>query len=360
MSNTFGDNIKITLFGESHGEAVGAVLDSVEAGTVIDEGFIEKQLLKRSPSSFADLATRRREKDNFRIISGVYGGRATGAPICILIENKDHDSTVYEKNGSVMRPSHADYTAHIKYRGFEDLRGGGHFSGRLTAPLTAAGAIALKKLREMNIEIVTHIKSCGDISDRDFGDIEKDKILLNEKIPAVLDDDFVEKLSEKIHIAAKNGDSIGGILETVITGLPAGTGEPWFDTLEGKIALSVFSVPAVKGIEFGDGFLFSGASGSQVNDSLRYDGNGNVFTVTNHNGGINGGISNGMPVIFRTVIKPTPSVSLPQDTIDIVKKENTKIQIEGRHDAAVFLRAPVIIDSAAALAVLDLLTENER
>lgn len=359
MSNTFGDNVKITLFGESHGKAVGAVLDGIKPGTEIDEGFIESQLLRRSPSFFEALATERKEDDSFEIISGVLGGKATGTPICFLIRNKDVKSSDYESLSGVMRPSHADYTSYIKYKGFADNRGGGHFSGRLTAPLVAAGAVALDELNKRGIEILTHIKSCINISDRDFGDINTDEeILSNEKI-AALDSDFREKLGKKIKEASKDGDSLGGILETAVYGLEAGVGEPWFDTLEGNIAKIVFSVPAVKGIEFGDGFMLSQSYGSEANDSFYYDENGKVRTRTNHNGGINGGISNGMPVVFRTVIKPTPSISKKQKTIDIINRENTEIEINGRHDPAVFLRAPVIINCAAALAVLDLLKDGE-
>lgn len=347
--------MRLTLFGESHSEVIGAVLEGIKPGIDVDSDFIEKQLVRRSPASFSSLATKRREEDRLKIVSGVFGGKTTGAPICFLIENTDVDSSVYESMHGIMRPSHADYTAYVKYDGFADYRGGGRFSGRLTAPVTAAGALALGMLREKGIDIVTHIKSCGALSDRDFSDIKADKALLEKKNIAVLDDNFGEKLSETIQNIAKTGDSIGGILETVITGLPAGVGEPYFDTLEGIISHAVFSVPAVKGIEFGDGFMFSGKTGSQSNDALRYDENKNIYTETNHSGGINGGISNSMPVIFRTVIKPTPSVALKQKTIDVLRRENTEIEIKGRHDPAVFLRAPVIIDGVTALALCDLL-----
>lgn len=359
MSNTFGDNVKITVFGESHGKAVGAVLDGIKPGMTVDEGFIKEQLLKRSPAYFGELATGRKEEDSFEILSGVYNGKTTGTPICFIIKNKDVESSDYESLRGIMRPSHADYTSYVKYSGFADSRGGGHFSGRLTAPLVAAGAAALKELNKRGIEIITHIKSCMDISDRDFEDKETDKKILSEERIAAFDPDFREKLSEKIKEATENGDSLGGILETVVYGLPTGVGEPWFDTFEGNIAKIIFSVPAVKGIEFGDGFMLSEKYGSEANDSFYYDENKNVRTKTNHNGGINGGISNGMPVVFRTVIKPTPSISKKQQTIDVVEEKNTEIEINGRHDPAVFLRAPVIINCAAALAILDLLSEGE-
>ena len=359
MSNTFGDNVKITVFGESHGKAVGAVLDGIKPGMTVDEGFIKEQLLKRSPAYFGELATGRKEEDSFEILSGVYNGKTTGTPICFIIKNKDVKSSDYENLRGIMRPSHADYTSYVKYSGFADSRGGGHFSGRLTAPLVAAGSVALDELNKRGIEIITHIKSCMDISDRDFEDKETDKKILSEERVAAFDPDFREKLSEKIKEATKNGDSLGGILETVVYGLPTGVGKPWFDTFEGNIAKIIFSVPAVKGIEFGDGFMLSEKYGSEANDSFYYDENKNVRTKTNHNGGINGGISNGMPVVFRTVIKPTPSISKKQQTIDVVEEKNTEIEINGRHDPAVFLRAPVIINCAAALAILDLLSEGE-
>lgn len=359
MSNTFGDNVRITLFGESHGKAVGAVLDGIKAGTDVDEEFIKNQLLRRSPSFFASLSTERKEDDGFEILSGVYNGKTTGSPICFLIKNKDVKSSDYENLNGIMRPSHADYTSYVKYKGFADSRGGGHFSGRLTSPLVAAGAVALDELNKRGIEMLTHIKSCMDISDRTFEDKETDKeILFKEKI-AALDLDFREKLAEKISEAAKDGDSLGGILETAVYGLEAGVGEPWFDTLEGNIAKIVFSVPAVKGIEFGDGFMLSEKYGSEANDSFYYDENGSVRTRTNHSGGINGGISNGMPVIFRTVIKPTPSISKKQETVNVIEQKDTEIEIKGRHDSAVFLRAPVIINCATALAILDLLEEEK-
>lgn len=359
MSNTFGDNVKITIFGESHGKAVGAVLDGIKAGIEVDEKFIENQLLRRSPSFFGYLSAARKENDSFEIISGVFDGKTTGTPICFLIKNKDAKSSDYESLSGIMRPSHADYTSYVKYKGFADSRGGGHFSGRLTSPLVAAGALALDELNKKGIEIITHIKSCMDISDRAFGDKEADKKILSEEKISALDSDFREKLAKKISETAKDGDSLGGILETAVYGLPAGVGEPWFDTLEGNIAKMIFSVPAVKGIEFGDGFMFSQKYGSEANDAFYYDENKNVRTKTNHNGGINGGISNGMPVVFRTVIKPTPSISKKQETVNVIEQKDTEIEIKGRHDSAIFLRAPVIINCAAALAVLDMLEEEK-
>lgn len=352
MKNTFGENVSVTLFGESHGAAVGAVLDGLEPGIPVDEDFIRHQLSLRRPSGA--ISTPRCEPDPFVIESGVFRGKTTGTPVCILIPNSDTRSCDYEETRGAARPGHADYTAFVKYHGFEDYRGGGHFSGRVTAGLVAAGAIALTALRERGIAVGTHISRCAGIADRGFQDLAADLAALGEKPFAVLDDAAGARMQAAILAAQKDGDSVGGVLETAVTGLPAGTGEPWFDTVEGVLAHALFSIPAVKGVEFGGGFGLCDLRGSAANDPMRFE-NGRVVTETNHNGGVNGGIANGMPVIFRCAVKPTPTIHLPQRTVDFLNGENTEITAPGRHDPCIVHRARVVADSVTALALLGLL-----
>ena len=352
MKNTFGQSVALTIFGESHGAAVGAVIDGLAPGISVNENFIKSQLDLRRP--YGKISTPRVEEDEFEILSGIYNGKTTGTPLCIIIRNKNTKSKDYSELENKPRPSHADYTGDIKYRGFEDPRGGGHFSGRITAAIVAAGAIVIDALKNKGIIIGTHIKSCGDISDRDFSDIEKDiKTLGNEKF-AVLDGNASEKMIEKIEKAAEEKDSVGGILETAISRLPAGVGEPWFDSFESVLAKGLFAIPAVKGVEFGLGFDFANTTGSRSNDPFIIK-NGKIETETNNNGGINGGITNGMPVIFRTVIKPTPSIFREQKTVNIKTGEETMLTLTGRHDPAIFHRARVVVDSIAAFTAADLL-----
>ena len=353
MKNTFGTSVSITLFGESHGPEIGAVLDGLAPGISVDEEFIASQLSLRRPSG--SISTARQEQDRFRIISGVFNGKTTGTPLCILIPNSDTKSRDYSSTRALARPGHADYTAYCKYHGCEDYRGGGHFSGRITAALVAAGAIVIPALNKKGIYIGTHISRCAGIADRGFGCIEDDIKALSSKQFGVLDDGVGERMRAEIEKAASDRDSVGGILETAVTGLPAGVGEPWFDSVEGLISHAVFSVPAVKGIEFGAGFEMADMRGSESNDPFYVDADG-VKTRTNNNGGINGGITNGMPVIFRCVIKPTPSIYKTQETVDFINGENAPIEIQGRHDPAIIHRARVVIDSVTALVIADLLT----
>lgn len=352
MKNTLGTSVAVTIFGESHGPAVGAVLDGMAPGVPVDESFIARQLDLRRP--YGKISTARREPDSFEIVSGVFEGRTTGTPLCILIRNTDTKSRDYSATRALARPSHADYTAFAKYHGFEDYRGGGHFSARATAALVAAGAVALAALRGRGILTGTHIARCGGVSDRDFLNFDTDIPLLNEKLFAVLDDTRGEEMRAEIAAAAEAGDSVGGVLETAVTGLPAGVGEPWFDTLEGLLAHGLFSIPAVKGVQFGAGFDLAGARGSVFNDAFYMDG-GAVKTKTNHNGGINGGISNGMPILFRCAVKPTPSIFKEQETVDFLKGEDALLRLQGRHDPAVIHRARVVADSVTALVLCDAL-----
>lgn len=352
MKNTFGNSVAITLFGESHGDYIGAVLDGLAPGINIDEKYIENMLTLRRPDG--RISTPRKEKDEFRIISGVLNGKATGTPLTILIPNENTNSSDYTELKTVARPSHADYTAQCKYHGFQDSRGGGHFSGRITAALVAAGAICKSALEQKGVFIGTHVKSCGGISDREFKSYMSDISLLSSKTFAVLDDAAEEAMKEKILEAASEGDSVGGILETAIIGVPEGVGEPWFDSAEGLISHMMFSIPAVKGIEFGAGFELSHMKGSSANDPFKNE-NGKIITETNNNGGINGGITNGMPIVFRTVIKPTPTIFKPQHTVDFKAMTETVLTPKGRHDPAIVHRARIVQDAASAIALCDML-----
>mgnify|MGYP001102659128 CR=1 FL=1 len=356
MKNTFGNSITLTIFGESHGEGIGVVADGLCSGLPVDEAEIARLLSRRRPSG-AD-ATARREPDDFRIVSGVYNGKTTGTPLCILIPNVDRRSGDYKAMAGVARPSHADFAAHCRYGGFEDARGGGHFSGRVTTGLVAAGAIFEQILSAHGIRIGTHIKSCQSICDRDFNwdALEVDLAALDSPAFPVLDAESGARMTKLIEDAASRGDSVGAVLETAISGLPAGIGEPYFDSVESEIAHLAFSIPAVKGIEFGTGFGFAGMRGSEANDAFRMTPQGAVVTATNHNAGVNGGIANGMPGVFRTAVKPTPSIYKQQDTVDYLAKKDAQLSIQGRHDPCIVPRAAIVQTCTAALAVGDLLT----
>lgn len=352
MKNVFGNSITITLFGESHGSEIGAVLDGLAPGLEVDMDFIRGQLELRKPHG--QISTQRVETDEPKIVSGVFEGKTTGTPLCILFENQNTKSKDYSKTKDLMRPGHADFTAIQKYHGFADYRGGGHFSGRITTPIVACGAILLHALQKKGIYIGSHIKKCGPFMDREFDNYVDDIKELEKMRFPVLDRGSAESIHQYMTQAAKEGDSVGGILETVVTGIPAGVGEPWFDTMESMLAHGLFSVPAVKGVEFGKGFAFADMKGSEANDAFEMQED-RVVTKTNNNGGINGGITNGMPVLFQTVIKPTPSIYKEQDTINVASQTNERIQIQGRHDPAIIHRARVVVDSMTAIVVSDML-----
>ncbi|MGN1418132.1 MAG: chorismate synthase [Acutalibacteraceae bacterium] len=355
MKNTFGHSVAVTIFGESHGNAIGAVIDGLAPGIEVDEAFIASQLEKRKGPG--NVSTLRRESDACRILSGVFEGKTTGTPICVEIQNEEQKSKDYSLTKDLARPGHADYTAFCKYHGFQDYRGGGHFSGRITAGIVAVGAIAIKALENIGIQIGTHVLSCAEISDRPFENFEEDFSLLSSLSIPVLDSEARKKIEEKIVFMRKQGDSIGGILQTAVTGMPAGVGEPWFDSVESLLAHAMFSVPAVKGIEFGAGFAFANMTGSQANDPFRSE-KGKIITTSNNNAGINGGITNAMPIVFNCVVKPTPSIYKTQETVDFVKNENAEIMIKGRHDPAIIHRAAVVVDSMTAITLCDLLSEH--
>ncbi|MBR2600430.1 MAG: chorismate synthase [Erysipelotrichaceae bacterium] len=354
MRNTLGNLITVTLFGESHGECVGAVIDGLPAGIKIDMDYISREMNKRR--SVSAISTARSEEDIPHFVSGVKDGFTEGTPVTVLIENTDAKPADYERMKSIARPGHADYTAQVKYRGYQDASGGGHFSGRLTAPLVAVGSIVRKALEDKGILIGTHIDSLNGIEDYDFNwdDLENDLRTLNDRQFAVLNDEMAERMMERIKSAREDKDSVGGVLETVISGLPAGIGEPSFSSVESELASAMFSIGAVKGIQFGAGFRFAKMTGSEANDPFRVV-DGKIVTLTNNNGGVNGGITNGMPVVFSTVIKPTPSIGKLQETVNFETMENVELEIKGRHDPAIVHRARAVVDALTALVIADLI-----
>lgn len=354
MKNVYGNNVTVSVFGESHGRSIGVVIDGLAPGLEVDTQYIDKLLSLRRPSGA--ISTARQEADEYVIQSGVFEGRTTGTPICITIPNSDTRSKDYSATRWLARPSHADYTANCKYHGYEDYRGGGHFSGRITAALVAAGALVMPAFNKKGIRIGTHIKKCAGIFDRDFSrELEKDIDGLYEKSFAVLDDGVADKMSAAILEAKRTGNSVGGILETVVVGLPSGVGEPMFDSLESMLSHGLFSIPGIKGVEFGAGFGIADMTGKEANDSF-YAENGSIYTKTNNAGGINGGISNGMPILFRCAVRPTPTLSMEQDTVDMSTLENTVLASKGRHDPCIVHRARIVVDCITALTLCDVLS----
>jgi len=351
------------VFGESHGSCVGVVVDGLPAGIRLDLDKIKNEMARRRPGQ--DIyTTQRKETDMVEIVSGFFNGYTTGAPLCGIIQNSDKRSVDYDDIKNIMRPSHADYTAYVRYKGFADYRGGGHFSGRLTAPLVFAGAIAYQYLEQKGITIGTHLLRIGQVKDEhvDPVNVSKEQLIgfRSMRFPAV-SSEAAEKMKEEINNARMDCDSVGGILETVILNLPAGLGSPMFKSVESRIAAFAFSIPAVKGIEFGSGFDLASMRGSEANDRFyiaNKNGNKVPRTRSNHSGGINGGITNGMPVLFRTCIKPTATISKPQHTININTMEETEHVFKGRHDPCIAVRAVPVIDAASALVVMDLLLER--
>lgn len=367
LSSIWGENIKISVFGESHGTCVGVVIDGLPAGIPLDTDKINREMARRRPGQ--DIySTQRKETDRVEILTGFFNGYTTGAPLCGIIQNKDRRSVDYEDIKNIMRPSHADYTGFIRYKGFADYRGGGHFSGRLTAPVVFAGAVANQYLEQKGITIGTHLLRIGKIQDEylDAVNISSEQLLnfRSMRFP-VISSQSADKMKEEIDAARMDCDSVGGILETAIINLPAGIGSPMFKSVESRIAAFAFSIPAVKGIEFGSGFNLASMRGSEANDefyiSKKYEGNSEKKiprTKSNHSGGINGGITNGMPVVFRTCIKPTSTISKPQHTFNINTMEETEHVFKGRHDPCIAVRAVPVIDAACALVIMDLLLER--
>lgn len=356
MSSTYGDKIKISVFGESHGNGIGVVIDGLPAGVKIDMDKVLVQMSRRAPGKDRT-ATPRREKDLPKVLSGMLDNTLTGAPLCAVIENTNTKSGDYSNLLSCPRPGHSDYTAFVKYNASNDIRGGGHFSGRLTAPIVFAGAVCRQILENKGIRIAAHIGSIGNVSDKKFNPVSIDNELierLNNSPFSLIDESVESAMREQVEDSRMSLDSIGGTIECAVTGIEPGIGEPMFDGVEGVIAKAVFGVPAVKGIEFGKGFELSKMRGSQSNDPFRYE-NGRVVTETNNCGGILGGITNGMPVIFRAAVKPTPSISQKQKTVDLQKKENAELEIHGRHDPCIVPRAVPVIEAVTAIAVINLM-----
>jgi len=357
MSSTYGSIIKLSIFGQSHGAAIGMTLDGVPAGLPVDLNKLQKFLNRRRPGQ-NDHSTPRREEDTPEILSGIVDGYTCGAPIAAIIRNKNTRSGDYTELKDIPRPGHADYTAQIKYGGYQDVAGGGHFSGRLTAPLCVAGGLCKQWLEQKGIRIGARISVIAGIGDDPlFLDWENpDLDAINEDFP-VLNPEAGAKMREEIAKARAEGDSVGGLIECIITGLPAGLGDPMFGGMESRIAQIVYGIPAVKGLDFGSGFTGSYLRGSQNNDSFIIQ-NGQVRTTNNRAGGILGGITNGMPLIFHTAIKPTPSIAMVQQSISLSKMEQTTLQVKGRHDPCIVPRAVPVIEAAAAIAIYDALLNS--
>lgn len=355
MSSVWGRKLKITLFGESHGTAIGAVIDGLPAGLAFDEVSLQSAMSRRAPGGM--LATPRRETDSVRILSGVYHGRLNGAPVCGVIENKDiqaHDDELLKRYA---RPAHADYPAHVKYSGFNDPRGGGHFSGRLTAPFVFAGELCRGYLTCKSVFAGAHVLQIGAFLDRSFSpaDLNQDTInrLSLERFP-LLEEKTRPSMQAALSDAKNDGDSLGGIVECAAIGIPIGLGSPFFDGMESRIAQLLFSIPAVKGIAFGEGFAFAAMTGSSANDSFIRNETG--FTMrSNHAGGINGGLTNGMPLIVTAVFRPTPSISRPQQMADLMYNTVSEQSVPGRHDPCVVPRAVPAVEAAMLIAITDAL-----
>lgn len=349
--------MRYSIFGESHGPAIGVVLEQVPPGLVLDREAISKEMARRAPGK-NPLSTARKEADVPEILSGVFDGKTTGTPLCAIIHNSDHHSKDYAKTRFLARPSHGDYTGFVRYQGCNDYRGGGHFSGRLTAPLVFAGAVAKQLLAQRGITVGAHISQIGTVKDKSFADTQLTPTLfqtLSEKAFPTVDDQAGAAMQAEILQAREELDSIGGAIQCAVLGLPVGVGSPDLGcNVEGVLAQHLFAVPAVKGISFGAGFAFASMRGSQANDPFYMDG-GQVKTRTNHSGGVNGGISNGMPVLFQVAIRPTPSIGQEQNTINFSTMEDAKLTIQGRHDPCIVHRAVPVIEAAAALAICELL-----
>mgnify|MGYP002592153538 FL=1 len=356
MSGMWGSKIKLSIFGESHGNAIGITIDGLPAGFSIDMDKIMMEMARRAPGK-SSLSTPRKESDIPEILSGYFEGKTTGAPLCAIIRNSNTKSKDYSKLKDVMRPGHADYTGAVRYKGFNDYRGGGHFSGRITAPLVFAGAICKQILEVKGIIISAHINSIGKIKDCSFLESDISDELLNsfkEKELPLINTKLEDEMRQEILSARSSGDSIGGTIECAILGVSPGIGDPFFDSVESTLAHLMFSVPAVKGIEFGKGFDISKMRGSEANDEY-YLENGNIKTKTNNNGGILGGITNGMPIIFNVAIKPTASIFKEQNTVNIATMEETTLCIEGRHDPCIVQRALPVIEAVAAIGITELM-----
>ncbi|MCJ7763768.1 MAG: chorismate synthase [Dehalococcoidales bacterium] len=351
MSNSLGKLFTITSFGESHGNLVGVIIDGCPAGLAINEGDIQREMDRRKPGA-SPLTTARKEEDRVEVLSGILDSHTTGAPICLAVWNKDIDSSEYEKARFLPRPGQADYTACMKYGGFNDYRGGGRFSGRITAGFVMAGAVARKLLVVIGAEVLAHTVEIGGIAaqSREPGEIRK---TVDKNAVHCADPEAAQKMIAAIEEARKDGDSLGGVIEGIALGLPVGLGEPVFDAIDAELAKSLFAIPAVKGVEFGAGFKAAGKKGSENNDPFAMK-DGRIITTSNNAGGVLGGISSGMPLVVRVAIKPTASIAREQSTVDIGKMTEARLAVKGRHDACIVPRAVVVVESMMAVTLCDL------
>ncbi len=359
MSSEIGKRLKVSVFGQSHGKAIGVNIDGLPSGEPIDMEELMRFMARRRPGKDA-VSTARSEQDVPIFLSGVLDGLTCASPLCAIIQNNDTRSADYSELFDTPRPSHADYTARVKWGGAADMRGGGHFSGRMTAPLCIAGGIAKQLLSRRGIFIGAHLASVGTVSDSLFP-LRLEEQLFDEialKAFPVIDDEKGRLMQEAILAAAAASDSVGGAIECAAVGLPVGLGEPMFDSIENRLAAAVFGIPAVKGIEFGAGFACTAMKGSECNDQFCIDERGDIATETNNSGGILGGITNGMPLVFRVAIKPTPSIGREQTTVSLSRMEQTKIKIRGRHDPCIAHRAVPVLEAVTAVVILDLLLEE--
>lgn len=361
MSGIFGMNIKMSIYGESHGKAVGVVLDGLPPGIALDEEAIAREMARRAPGQSA-LTTARKEKDAVEIQSGFFNGYTTGTPLCARIVNSDQHSKDYSILKDKMRPGHGDYAGYVRYQGYNDYRGGGHFSARLTAPLVFAGAVAKQALAQYGITIGAHILRIHDIVEPNFnplGESEAALKAIDGKSFPVINDAIGEQMQSCILTAKGALNSVGGVIEAMAINLPAGLGAPYFDSVESHLSQMLFSVPAVKGIEFGDGFGFAQLTGAEANDQMHYE-EGRVRCYTNHNGGITGGLTNGMPLVFRVAMKPTASISREQKTVSMAEHSDTTLTVVGRHDPCIVQRAVPVIEAVTAWTLWDLLIEAKK
>lgn len=356
MSSTWGEKVKLSIFGESHGKAIGVVLDGLPAGEGIDLDAIALQMSRRAPGR--DLtSTPRKESDLVQIVSGELNGKTTGAPLCAMIENTNTKSGDYDNLKFVPRPGHSDYTAFLRYNGFNDVRGGGHFSGRLTAPLVFAGAVCRQILQRRGVLIGAHVCAIAGVNDAPFDPVAIPESLLldlSSRYFSVINPEAERKMREQIEAARLAQNSVGGVIECAVIGVPGGIGDPMFGGIEPALASLLFGIPACKGVEFGAGFGAAQLCGSENNDAYYVDGD-TVKTRTNHAGGILGGISTGMPILFRAAFKPTPSISLEQDSVDLIAKADAKLSVHGRHDPCIVPRAVPVVEAAAAIAFMNMM-----
>ncbi len=357
MSSTYGENLKLTVFGQSHGAGIGMTLDGIPAGKRVDVDALQAFLNRRAPGQGA-YATPRKEADVPEFLSGIVGGFTCGAPIAAVIPNTNTRSGDYDSLKDCPRPGHADYTAQIKYGGYQDAAGGGHFSGRLTAPVCIAGGLCKQWLEDMGIRIAAHIQSIGNVEDDTLDECDPDLQKIHGHFP-VVSADAGEQMQLAIADAKTSGDSLGGVISCYVTELPAGIGEPMFGGVESRIAQIVYGIPAVKGLEFGNGFAASKLTGCENNDAFTVK-DGKVVTETNHCGGILGGITNAMPLIFRVAVKPTPSIAKTQQSVSLGKLESTTLAVHGRHDPCIVPRAVPVVEAAAAIAIYDMILGNTQ